>query len=130
MHTPLLNQMMVLEYIKQYDFDAHIAKCAKVYGERCELMLSCMDEHFPIECSYTRPEGGFFILCTMPEGVDTKKILQDAIARNVAYVPGNTFMADIDAPSNIFRLNFSVTTPESIRKGIAILGEVLKANIK
>lgn len=65
----------------------------------------------------------------MPEGVDTKVVLNDAIAQNVAYVPGNTFMADIDAPSNIFRLNFSVTTEESIKKGIKILGDVLKRHI-
>ena len=128
-HTPVLNQMMVLEYIKRYDFDAHIEKCAKAYGEKCELMLSCMDEHLPKQCTYTRPAGGIFILCTMPKGVDTKEMLKDAIARKVAYVPGNTFMADIEAPSNIFRLNFSVTTPESIRTGIAVLGEVLAKHV-
>lgn len=124
-HTPVLNQMMVYEFIKRHDFDAHIYKCSKIYGEKCQLMLDCMDECFPAQCSYTRPEGGIFILCTMPEHIDTKVILPDVIARKVAYVPGNTFMADIDAPSNIFRLNFSVTTQESIKTGIAILGGVL-----
>ncbi len=128
-HTPVLNQMMVYEYITRHDFEGHIAECAQVYGERCALMLSCMAEHFPDECTYTKPEGGIFILCTMPEGVDTKNMLLKAVEKKVAYVPGNTFMVDIDAPSNIFRLNFSVTTPEQITTGVAILGEVLKANV-
>lgn len=125
-HTPVLNQMMVYEYIKNYDYDAHVSECAKEYGKKCTLMIEQMEEHFPSSCRFTRPDGGIFILCTMPEGVDTKKVLEDAIAKNVAYVPGNTFMTDIDAPSNIFRLNFSVTTEESIKKGIKILGDVLK----
>ena len=125
-HTPVLNQMMVYEYIKNYDYDAHIQKCANEYGEKCALMISEMEKHFPKECTFTRPDGGIFILCTMPEGVDTKEMLNDAIANKVAFVPGNTFMADIDAPSNIFRLNFSVTTKESITKGIKILADVLK----
>jgi len=125
-HTPVLNQMMVYEYIKNYDYDAHIQKCANEYGEKCALMISEMEKHFPEECTFTRPDGGIFILCTMPEGVDTKEVLGDAIENKVAFVPGNTFMADIDAPSNIFRLNFSVTTKESITKGIKILGDVLK----
>lgn len=125
-NTPVLNQMMVSEYIKRHDFDAHIHKCAEVYGQKCELMLSMMDECFPKQCTYTRPQGGIFILCTLPEGVDSKAVLQDAIVQKVAFVPGNTFMTDIDAPSNIFRLNFSVVTPDAIRRGIRILGSVLK----
>ena len=128
-HTPVLNQMMVYEYIKNYDYDAHIEKCAAEYGKRCELMISEMEKRFPKECKFTRPEGGIFIMCTMPEGVDTKVMLNEAIEHKVAYVPGNTFMTDIEAPSNIFRLNFSVTTPESIKKGIKILGDVLKAHV-
>lgn len=128
-HTPVLNQMMVYEYIKNYDYDGHIAACAKEYGKKCALMIEEMEKHFPASVKFTRPDGGIFILCTMPEGVDTKVVLNDAIAQNVAYVPGNTFMADIDAPSNIFRLNFSVTTEESIKKGIKILGDVLKRHV-
>lgn len=128
-HTGVLNQMMVHEYINNYDYDAHIEKCSKAYGEKCELMISEMEKHFPKQCSFTRPDGGIFILCTMPKNVDTKKMLNEAIENKVAYVPGNTFMTDIDAPSNIFRLNFSVTTPDAIVKGIKILSDVLKKNI-
>ncbi len=125
-HTPVLNQMMVHEYIKNYDYDGHIAACSQEYGKKCALMIEEMEKHFPPAVKFTRPEGGLFIMCTMLEGVDAKEVLGDAIAQNVAFVPGNTFMTDIDAPSNIFRLNFSVTTEESIKKGIQILGGVLK----
>ncbi|MBR2504757.1 MAG: glycosyltransferase, partial [Elusimicrobiaceae bacterium] len=31
-HTPLLNQMLVTEYIKNYDFDAHITAGCDLYG--------------------------------------------------------------------------------------------------
>ena len=128
-HTPVLNQMMVYEYIKRYDFDAHIKNCSEIYGKKCDLMLECMDKHFPEACTYARPEGGIFILCTMPEGIDTKELLGEVIQSKVAYVPGNTFMADIDAPSNIFRLNFSVTKEDDIVKGIEILGGILKKHV-
>ena len=128
-HTPVLNQMMVHEYITRYDFDAHIRNCSEIYGKKCALMLDCMDKHFPKECTYTRPDGGIFILCTMPKGVDTKELLGEVIQSKVAYVPGNTFMADIDAPSNIFRLNFSVTKEDDIVKGIEILGGILKKHV-
>lgn len=46
-HTPVLNQMMVYEYIKNYDYDGHIAACAKEYGKKCALMIEEMEKHFP-----------------------------------------------------------------------------------
>ncbi len=128
-NTAVISQMMVTEFIKRYDFDAHIKKCSEVYGRRCDLMLSLMDEYFPKECTYTRPDGGIFILCTMPEGTNTNKMLESAIAKKVAFVPGNTFMIDIDKPSNVFRLNYSVTDEETIEKGIKLLSEVVKEYI-
>lgn len=125
-NTTVLSQMMVYEYITRYDFEAHIKKCCEVYKKRCDLMLSKMDEKFPKECKYTRPDGGIFILATMPEGCDTKKMLAEAIENKVAFVPGNTFMHDMDAPSNMFRLNYSVTSEDAIIKGIDLLSEVVK----
>ncbi len=129
-NTSVISQMMVYEFIKRHDFDAHIEKCSSVYGKRCELMLSEMDKKFPKECTYTRPDGGIFILCTMPEGTNTNEMLKAAIEKKVAFVPGNTFMIDIDTPSNVFRLNYSVTNEKTIIKGIDLLTGVVKEFIK
>lgn len=35
-------------------------------------------------------------------------------------------MHDMDAPSNMFRLNYSVTSEDAIIKGIDLLSEVVK----
>ena len=51
--------------------------------------------------------------------------LQKAIAKGVAFVPGNTFLIDMESPSNILRLNYSASTEDKIREGIRILGDVL-----
>lgn len=128
-HTPLLNQMLVTEYINNYDYDAHIKAGCALYGEKCALMLSCMDRYFPENVSYTRPEGGIFLWCTLPEGTDAKEIFQKALDAKVAFVPGSTCMVDIEAPSNCFRLNYSTASNEDIEKGIKILGEILTAEL-
>lgn len=124
-NTTVLSQMMVYEYIKRYDFDAHIEKCCEVYKKRCELMLSEMDKKFSKNITYTRPDGGIFILVTMPKTCDTKKMLEEAIENNVAFVPGNTFMLNLEKPSNLLRLNYSVTNEESIVKGIDLLSKIV-----
>ncbi len=124
-HTNVFSQMIVSRYLKDYDIDASIENSRQIYKHRCEFMLSCMDRYFPEKVTYTRPEGGIFIWVTLPEGIDTGKLMQEAVARKVAFVPGNAFMTDIEKPSNCFRLNYSTMSDEKIEKGIQILGQLL-----
>lgn len=129
-HTPLINQMLVEEYIENYDYDAHVKAGCELYGRKCALMLDSMEKHFPDCVSYTRPEGGIFLWCTMPKGTDSKEIFKKAVENKVAFVPGSTCMVDIDAPSNCFRLNYSTATDEAIEKGIEILGRILHEELQ
>lgn len=124
-HTPLLTQMMAAEYIKKYGLERNIEKARKLYGEKCRLMLDCMDKYFPKTVSYTRPEGGLFIWCYLPEDVDVKKLQMDAIAAKVAFVPGSNFSSDMEKPTHMMRLNYSTMPAEKIEKGIKTLGELL-----
>lgn len=129
-HTPLINQMLVEEYIENYDYDAHVKAGCELYGRKCALMLDSMEKYFPGCVSYTRPEGGIFLWCTMPKGTDSKEIFKKAVENKVAFVPGSTCMVDIDAPSNCFRLNYSTATDEAIEKGIEILGRILHEELQ
>lgn len=124
-HTPVLNQMMAAEYMTRYSIDDHIAKIRELYGRKCAKMLAAMDKYFPAYCKYTRPEGGLFLLCTMPEGTNTKELMKKATANKVAFVPGHTFMIDINTPTNTFRLNYSLVPEDKIETAIKLLAEVL-----
>lgn len=128
-HTPLLTQMMAAEFLKKYDIDQYIEKSRKLYGEKCAFMLECMDKYFPDIVSYTRPEGGLFIMCTMPEGTDSNKILAECLKEKVAFVAGNSFEVDADKPANYFRLNYSTMPNEKIEQGIKAIGKVLKEQL-
>lgn len=124
-HTNVFSQMIAAEYLAHYDIDSSIEKARQLYKHRCEFMLSCMDKYFPDKVTYTRPQGGIFIWVTCPKGTDTGALMKEAISRKVAFVPGNAFMTDVDAPSHCFRLNYSTMSDEKIEKGIRILGELL-----
>ncbi len=128
-HTNLLTQVIAYEWLSNYDIDAHIKKARELYGHQCELMLSEMDKHFPSCVKYTRPEGGLFIWCTLPEGVDAAEFVKKGVEKNVAFVPGSNFMTDMSKPCNCFRLNYSTMTDDKIIEGIGILADVLKENL-
>ncbi len=129
-HTNQFFQMLCHKFITKYDLDAHIAGIRELYGKKCALMLRELDANMPGEVKYTRPDGGLFIWCTLPDRVDAKEFVRLALEKKVAVVPGATFNADPDAPSQSFRLNYSMPSDDDIVRGIKALGEVAAELLK
>ncbi len=129
-HTPVLTQMMAYEFVTRYSIDEHIAKISKVYGEKCEYMMELMDKYFPTCVKHTRPQGGLFLFCTMPDGINSKELLKEAIESNVAFVPGATTMIDDKKVYSSFRMNYSMASFEQIEKGVKILADVLNRAVE
>lgn len=124
-HTNVLSQMIAYEYVTRCSIDEHIAKARALYGKKCELMMLCMDKYFPKEVSHTCPEGGIFLYCSMPKGIDCKEVMKRALDKGVAFVPGNACMLDDKGVYSDFRMNYSLASEEQIETGIKALGEVL-----
>ncbi len=125
-HTNIFFQMLAHKYMTEYDIDSHIAKINDIYRRKCTLMLDALDKYMPSEVAFTRPEGGLFIWCTLPEHVDAPAFISRAVEQKVAVVPGTAFNCDTEAPSQSFRLNYSMPSDEQIVEGIKILGELAR----
>ena len=123
-HSNTYAQALLAKYFEDYDIDRHIEFIRGIYARKSALMLKCMDEHLSA-CSYQVPDGGLFIWCELPNGMDSMDFCVRAAKRCVAVVPGSAFTVDPDARCSAFRLNYSTPTDEKIERGIAILGEVL-----
>ena len=126
-HTNMFFQMLCHRYMTECDLDGHIGFIRSLYRRKCNLMISALEENLPKEISFTRPEGGLFLWCTLPEGVDMNDFVKRAIEYKVAVVPGTTFNCDTTAPSRCFRLNYSTPSDEQIVEGCRRLGEVARA---
>lgn len=129
-HTNNFFQMLCYRFITEYDLDGHIEKIRELYRNKCNLMLDCLDKNIPACIKYTRPEGGLFIWCTLPDEVDSAEFVRRALEKKVAVVPGATFNPDQNAPSQSFRLNYSTPSDEAIVRGVEALGEVAREMIK
>jgi 2-aminoadipate transaminase len=128
LHTSQLTQMVVHEVIKDGFLQRHIPKIRTLYGDQCQVMLDAMAQHFPAGVEWTRPEGGMFIWVTLPKHIDAMKLLDEAIAQKVAFVPGSPFYAN-QPETNTLRLSFVTVPPERIRAGIEILAKLIAAKI-
>ena len=125
-HTPMLTQMMSYEFLTRYDLSAHIEKLRALYGKRCKTMLDAIDEYFPQTASRTSPKGGLFVWCDLNDGTDTAPLAKECVQKNVLFVPGSTFMVDMNAPTSTMRLNYSSMTEDRIVEGVKLLGNAIK----
>jgi len=128
LHTPSLTQRIVHEVVRGGFLDTHVPGIRALYGRQCALMLDAMARHFPSQVHWNRPEGGMFIWVTLPPGMDSQALLAEAIARNVAFVPGAPFFA-AEPRHDTLRLSFVTVPAERIEQGIAILGQLLHESI-
>jgi 2-aminoadipate transaminase len=128
LHTAQLTQMVVHEVVKDGFLDNHIPTIRTLYANQCQVMLEALKEFFPAQTSWTRPEGGMFIWVTLPAHIDSLTLLDEAIAENIAFVPGAPFYANTPA-LNTLRLSFVTVPPEKIREGIAKLGKLIASKL-
>lgn len=119
-----LGQRMACRFAASGYIGQHVTSLIARYKAKRDLMLSCMDQHFPEGVTWTRPQGGFFIWVTLPEGMSARQILLKAIEKRVAFVDGAGFFVNGNG-KNTARFAFSEACPDKIIRGIAILGEVM-----
>ena len=124
-HTNIFFQIVTDLWLRTADVDAHIARIRKVYRERCDFMLRLLEQHVDRRVTWTHPDGGLFLWCTLPEGCDSQALSEIALEKGVAFVPGRDFMVDSDAPCRDFRLNFSTPSYENMEEGVRRLGAAI-----
>ena len=127
--TSILSQLIACEYCQSGKLEENIKSNVQIYKKKRDTMLNALEKYFPKETVWTKPQGGFFVVATLPEYIDTGEMFKEAIEENVAYVPGAPFFADRKG-QNTMRLSFCFPSAEDIDEGIKRLGKVIKKNIK
>lgn len=126
LHSSTFDQMIANDIAQRGILRVHVRKLCKIYGERRNTMLDALTEFWPEECSWTQPQGGLFLWARTPESIDSFELLNVALKRKVAFVPGVNFYPDGDGGHNAMRLNFSNAKTDMIVEGIQRLGLTLK----
>jgi 2-aminoadipate transaminase len=124
LHTGTLSQHIALELAGRGFLDQFLPLLRRNYRERRDAMLAALEEYFPPDTTWTRPDGGLFLLVTLPAGTDASALLPLALAEKVAFVPGEEFHLK-GAGRNTMRLNFSNAHPAQIATGIERLGRIV-----
>ncbi len=126
-HSAIFSQLLVDEWMQNYDVAAHIDTICAIYRAKRDLMC---DGLAPAASAgalrFRRPAGGLFLWCELPERTEMLAFVKAALAKSVAVVPGSAFAVEPGDKINAVRLNFSTPTDAQLRRGVEILNEVLE----
>jgi 2-aminoadipate transaminase len=120
LHSSTIDQAAAALWLARIDLDAHVANLRHVYGERRDALLAGLADALPPGSTHNRPDGGLFVWARLPDGWDAEPLLEQALKRDVAFVPGFPFFAGPPDRATL-RLSFSAHPPGEIAEGLARL---------
>jgi 2-aminoadipate transaminase len=129
LHTNALSQTIAYEFLRRGWLPEQIQRIRETYRVRRQAMIEAIEQYFPKEIYFSRPQGGLFLWVALPPEIDTLAMLPEAIEQKVAYVPGYPFHVT-ETGRNTMRLSFASVRPEIIHEGIRRLGVIVQRHLR
>ncbi|MBV8468159.1 MAG: PLP-dependent aminotransferase family protein [Burkholderiales bacterium] len=129
LHTNRQGQWAMHKLLTSAEYPEHISRLRNFYHQKRDIMAKALDRHFHDLADWTVPPGGLFFWLTLKSKIDSYALLEPALERKVAFMPGKPFYATSRVSSDM-RLNFSHASAEKIDEGVEILADVIRKHIK
>lgn len=100
-----------------------IERLKTLYAPRLDACLAALGRYMP-EAQATRPDGGFFLSVTLPEGVQTTAVRATAARRALNLADGLAFFPN-GGGERFLRLPYCALTPGEIDEGIRRLADAV-----
>ena len=117
-------QGMVYEYCRRGLLEPNIERLKEVYRPRLQATFSALEQHLP-QATWTRPEGGFYVGVTLPEGIEMVSLLARAGKAGLKLSDGRGFFPNSPDGDRFLRIPFCSVTPEEIAEGVSRLARIL-----
>jgi DNA-binding transcriptional MocR family regulator len=120
-----LAQGITDEWCRRGLLQPQIERLKKLYLPRLDACLASLDKYMPGAVE-ARPDGGFFISLTLPEGVLTSAVRTEAAKRGLNLSDGLAFFPN-GGGERFLRLPFCALTPSEIEEGVKRLAQSVEA---
>ncbi len=118
-------QGITYEWCRRGLLGPQLERLKQLYAPRLDACLAGLDTHLP-EAEATRPDGGFFVSVTLPEGITTTTVRARAAERGLNLSDGLAFFPE-GGGERFVRLPFCALSPADIDEGIRRLADSVTA---
>ena len=127
--TDWLSQKLAAKYLDDGTYYGILDTFRENYRRKQEIVCDVLDSMKDIGVEYTRPDGGVYIWCKLPEGIDSKDFIASAYSRGLALLPGYIFYPFRNGGRDRVRINYSYETEERIQVGMNTFRQVLREEL-
>jgi 2-aminoadipate transaminase len=93
------------------------------------VLRRAIERHFPPEARVIYPDGGMSVWVELPVFLDAAELLVKARERRMLFAPSRYFYFQ-NPKHNALRMCYTALPDDKIEKGAAILGDLLKAEMR
>ena len=129
LHSNRLSQHLVLSQLRSPQRSERMQRVVAAYRRKRDRFAAALERHFAGLARWSTPPGGLFFWLDMAAPLDTRALLAEAIARGVAFMPGELFYAGVPPAHGTMRLNFSHAAEADTERGLALLAELVRARM-
>jgi 2-aminoadipate transaminase len=124
LQTNSLSQAILVEYLRQGEFDSLKARARRHYARKAKLLRASVARHLP-QFRHDAPAGGFSLWLESELECDDEHLLAAAIEHGVSFDPGRLFRTT-GRRGLAIRLCFSAVEAAAIDEGVARLRRALR----
>jgi 2-aminoadipate transaminase len=127
LHSSRVAQHWILQLVQDPGHEERLARLQAFYRQKRDVFAEVLEASLGDLAQWDLPAGGLFFWLKLAEPVDTQTLLQQAISKGVAFMPGEPFFHDqTPADGSYLRLNFSHASAAQVQTGLRILAGLLR----
>jgi DNA-binding transcriptional MocR family regulator len=123
-----LLQVVLADMLAAGDYARTSQRLRQQLAQQMQATADAVLAAFPRGTRVRRPQGGLLLWVECPEGVDTARLLEAALAQSISFAPGLLFSAE-PRFSHCLRLNFGQPWNQQLADAIALLGRLATAQL-
>jgi len=124
-HVPLLEQIVVADFIADGHFGRHLRRMREVYAERLDVLLRSAEEHLGGLLEISSIEAGLQTVGWLAPGLDDAEAVELAAKRGVEVLPIARYGTE-GAGRGGLHLGFAAVEPTEVRRGVRDLAKTLE----
>ena len=128
-HAPLLEQVVLCDFILEGHFGRHIRRMREVYAERLNILLAAAKESLAGLMEISNIEAGLQTVGWLPSGVSAKKVAEAAAQRDVELIPLSDYTLGSMRAEGL-QVGFAAVEPREIRRGVRELEGILRHELR
>ena len=116
LHSPTLSQLLIERLLTSGEYLRHVRGLRETYVRRRDAMAEALRAEAPEGVSWTKPAGGFYFWCRLPD-IPQAALMARAGEERVSYLPGMSCFVH-EPEEHRVRLSYSHCPADQIHEGV------------